>query len=215
MIYLLPNTNPRVATYAACFGFLQDAMHDYRPNRGFLRTGRYNHRQFAIDNGGFTGRFREDRFFQALESHLPYQRNCLFVVVPDVVNDAKATRERYEIYASRVQGMGYRTAYVLQDGQEGVRPPENCDAYFIGGSTAFKYSTTLRQLVRDAKRARHWVHMGRVNWRERIHYCRALGVDSVDGTCFRFGPEVNYRRLLHWMTERLCIQSNLPMGSEL
>jgi EAL domain-containing protein (putative c-di-GMP-specific phosphodiesterase class I) len=39
-------------------------------------------------------------------------------------------------------------------------------------------------LVREAKERGMWVHVGRVNTLQRICWCMALGVDSIDGSGF-------------------------------
>jgi hypothetical protein len=39
-------------------------------------------------------------------------------------------------------------------------------------------------LIREAKWRGKWVHVGRVNTLRRIAWCKALGVDSIDGSGF-------------------------------
>ncbi len=153
---------------------------------------------WAADNDCYAG-FDADRYLAMLEA-ITYRSGCLFVVAPDVVADARATLRRFDhwepvlrcVWASvneddvePGQPVHQPIAFVAQDGQERLPVPwDRFQALFVGGSTAWKLGPHATALVREAKRRGKWVHMGRVNSLRRIQWCKALGVDSVDGTGF-------------------------------
>ncbi len=128
-----------------------------------------------------------------------WQQWCLFAVVPDVVGDAEATLALFRKHAPTVREIGYRVAFVAQDGIERIEIPwDDSDVIFIGGSTAFKLAETTYQLIREAKRRKKWVHIGRVNSLERNLAFLAAGADSADGTVLRFDPN---RPVERWQSE--------------
>ena len=43
------------------------------------------------------------------------------------------------------------------------------------------------------------VHCGRVNSWRRLRACAVSGVDSVDGTYLKFGPDANWPTLTAWL----------------
>lgn len=136
---------------------------------------------WAMDNDAFSA-WNADRFKRALDYYADLP-NCLFVVVPDVLCDATATRERFETWHAHVATYGYPLAYVAQNGQRREDVPfSQIGALFIGGDNAFKLGASAAGLVLEAKARGLWVHMGRVNSQKRIRYARAIGCDSVDGT---------------------------------
>jgi hypothetical protein len=144
----------------------------------------------------------DDRYLRFLETLAPAAGRCLFAVAPDVVGDADATYNRSEPMLAPIRELGYKVAYVLQDGQEAVPVPwDEIDAVFVGGSTEFKLGTYAAQLVGEAKQRGLWVHMGRVNSRKRLAYANSIGCDSADGTYLTFGPDKNLPRLLAWLDE--------------
>ncbi len=109
----------------------------------------------------------------------------LFVTVPDVVADARATAHQWTVWADAVRQRGLPLAYVAQNGcdHRNMSPPWNeFDAVFIGGDTAWKLGPQARRIVSLCKEHGKHVHMGRVNTRRRLRYAETIGVDSVDGT---------------------------------
>lgn len=108
----------------------------------------------------------------------------LFVTVPDVVADARATLRQWVRWQAAPRRRGLPVAFVAQDGCEhGLIPPWwQMDALFIGGSTPWKLGPAAERVVHAAKRAGKWVHMGRVNSARRAAYAAAIGCDSFDGT---------------------------------
>jgi hypothetical protein len=154
--------------------------------------------RWAADNDCFNG-FDPGRYLELLEA-ISYRSGCLFVTTPDVVAEAKATLalfERWQPVLQRVWATVNETdvdpgvpvhqpiALVAQDGLERLPVPwDQLQALFIGGSTQWKLGPHAARLVREAKERGKWVHVGRVNTLQRIRWCMALGVDSIDGSGF-------------------------------
>jgi hypothetical protein len=170
-------------------------------------------RPWAGDNGAFTGSFDEDRFFGFLDKMTEYKDTCLFITCPDKLEDPVETTNLYKKYSWQIKELGYPVAFVCQDGQENYEIPE-CDAIFIGGSTEWKLGKGADACINAAKERGLWVHVGRVNTRRRIIHFKLRGVDSVDGTCIAFGPDVNIPKIERWMKERTLFDDyyNLPGG---
>ena len=156
---------------------------------------------WAADNGCF-GRddWEPQPWLDWLESLRKFAPTCLFAVCPDVVADARRTYERRQ-FLTEIRELGYKAAYVLQDGIEGWLMPDpiNWDCLFIGGSTEFKISETAYGIATSARRLGKHIHMGRVNSSGRIFAAAQQRFNSVDGTFLRFGPDANRHRLLDWL----------------
>ncbi|GAB3902390.1 hypothetical protein GCM10029964_092800 [Kibdelosporangium lantanae] len=112
--------------------------------------------------------------------------NLLFVTVPDVPCDARATLDRFAAWAGMVSHLPL--AFCVQDGAEAAGIPwdwPNLRCLFMAGSTGYKLSQEMADICREGKRRGLWIHGGRVNTRRRIRYMLGLGcVDSVDGSGF-------------------------------
>jgi len=172
-------------------------------------------RPWGADNGCFGKgeRFDADRWLRWLYDYRAYQETCLWAVVPDVVGDARATIERFEQYTPAVRSLGYRVAFVAQDGLERLAVPwESFDCLFIGGSTAWKLSESAFDLIGQAAQRGKWTHVGRVNSERRYRAFAAAGVGSVDGTYCAFGPDVNGPKVKRW-SENAERQPSLFVGA--
>lgn len=135
---------------------------------------------FAIDNGAFSG-FQQTDFLSLLDRELSRVSLCRFVVVPDVVGSAIRTLETFEEWKTKLTG--WPLALAIQDGQERFPVPwQNISAIFIGGTTGYKLSQHVVQIIRTAQIMGKWVHVGRVNTPGRFEYFESLGIDSIDGT---------------------------------
>lgn len=157
---------------------------------------------WAADNGCFAqgDTFDSDRWLSWLASFSSLTSSCLFATAPDVVGDARATWERSEPFIESIRSLGFKAALVAQDGIEDIGAPwGKFDALFLGGSTAWKLSTSARDITHEAKRRGLWVHMGRVNSLKRLQTAMHFGCDSVDGNFLAFGPDKNIPRLLGWL----------------
>lgn len=194
MLYLATASGPRVRDAMMAEPSLGQLC---QPNAGNRVVG--GGVQWAADNGCFseTTPFDPDRWVAWLDRQP--RDGCLFAVVPDVVGDHTATVDRWELYAMTVRELGFRPAFVLQDGCEPDLIPCDADCVFVGGSTEWKLGPTAARCVRYAKSEGMWVHMGRVNSLRRLRIAADLGCDSVDGTFLAFGPDANLPRLLSWL----------------
>lgn len=163
---------------------------------------------WCADNGAYSDRFDEQKWWAFLTKNKEDATTCLFATAPDVVGDAAATLERSAPWLPQIRALGYPAALVAQDGLEDLTVPwDEFDCLFIGGTTEWKLGAAARQLIAEAKSRGKWVHMGRVNSERRFRYALGLGCDSVDGTYLTFGPDINLPRLLAW--NRLNDQASL------
>ena len=139
-------------------------------------------RPWAADNDCFQG--LQPAAYSKMLRALPGD-GCLFVTVPDVVGDHRATLRLWHHWAQAVKAKGLPAAFVLQDGcRTFAQIPSDADAVFVGGTTVYKLSHETQQIIQEAKRRGLWVHMGRVSSRRRIMYAQSLGVDSIDSSAF-------------------------------
>jgi hypothetical protein len=153
---------------------------------------------WALDNGCFSDNWSESKWLTTAERYAS-ERGCVFAVVPDVVGDAAATDALWERYAEQVRHIGYRAAYVTQNGCQSI--PSDADAVFTGGDDAWKLGPEAHTLIQKAKALGLWTHMGRVNSLRRLRVAVRDGYDSCDGTYLAFGPDTNLPRLLRYLTD--------------
>ena len=155
---------------------------------------------WAADNGCFATRW-DDRTWMTWLASKADPETALFATVPDVVADHRGTMDRWHHWHQAVTDLGYRPAFVLQDGVVTDEIPwDQMGALFIGGTTEFKLSETARTVTQMARAQGKWVHMGRVNSRKRIQTAYEWGCNSVDGTFLAFAPDHNTPRLIQMMT---------------
>lgn len=163
-------------------------------------SGTVDGRAWILDNGAFSGKYSDTTFYDFLQKMQPYRETCRMVVVPDVVGDCAATLTLYAEHAPRIRALGWPVAYVAQDGAE-HHPLPDCDALFVGGTTAWKMGTGARRIIRHAKRSGLYVHIGRVNSLRRFIHFQMLGADSCDGTCMAFAPDKQGRNIARWTSQ--------------
>jgi len=135
---------------------------------------------YALDNGCFT-KWDEAAFFLMLRQASLLRTEPMWVCVPDVVADAKKTTEMWNQYHHRI---GFRKAFVVQDGHEPGCVPVEAYAVFVGGSTEWKLDNAHK-----FKGVTDWLHIGRVNTETRLRWAESIGADSVDGTGFFRGSK--------------------------
>lgn len=124
-----------------------------------------------------------------------------FVAAPDEVGDAVRTTMLYDSWHLLIHGWGLPAALVGQDGLEELEVPwQHMEALFIGGTTTWKVSSAVDDLIEEAKKRGKWVHVGRVNTRKRIQHFFEVGVDSVDGTCLSRWPDTYFPTFASWLT---------------
>lgn len=154
----------------------------------------------AADNGCFSQgpRFEVGAFLTWLDT-VPRER-CLFAVAPDVYGDAAATRCRSLPVLPQIRALGFPAAYVAQDGETPATAPwEAFDVLFLGGVGLWKLSDAALALCGEARRRGKPVHMGRCNSLRRLQAAQVMGCDSADGTYLKFGPDVNWPTVRHWL----------------
>jgi hypothetical protein len=168
------------------------------------------------DNGCFAKPHRSYNEFISWLFALP-RNDALFMPSFDVVGNAKATLERSLPLFPIIRALGFKPAYVAQDGiGETVVPWNEFDALFIGGSTHFKLSEESRQLVAEAKQRGKHAHMGRVNSFKRLKLADSWGCDSADGTYLQFTGPKGVKDIVNWLIrireakayERIVAKSN-------
>ena len=156
------------------------------------------------DNECFTGRYQFWRWLKWLRKMRPARSNCLFIVVPDVVGNAKRTLKRYIQMFLLVKMLGYPAALAGQDGLEEMPWALRWlpyDALFVGGSTEWKMSPAADYCIRQAQRRDKWIHVGRVNSQKRIRHFKLVGVHSVDGTSLTYAPDRDF-----WKFQKALLQ---------
>ena len=162
------------------------------------------HRMFwAADTGCFASgnTFTIERYFAWLTKSIQFRSTCLFATAPDVVGDAEATHERSKNVLPELRRQGWIAALVAQDGIERLTIDwSSFDALFIGGTTKWKLSEPVYELIGTAVARKKWVHVGRVNSLKRLQAMHMAGAHSADGTFLKFGPDVNLPRLVSWLT---------------
>lgn len=177
---------------------------------GFLvtpRSGRVEEitasgKAWGVDNEAFGGwsHAKELSFSKLLGrlcEHRPHPA-LKFVACPDVVADAKLTRERFDRWQPFLKTCGLPVGYVFQDGESDV-PWDRIDSLFVGGSTEWKLSQQTDEAIAEAKRLGKWVHVGRVNTLRRMRHFYDIGVDSIDGTTFSKWPDKYFPLALKWL----------------
>lgn len=157
---------------------------------------------FAIDNDCFNlgHAFDGASWLAHICRFTSVQDRCLFAVAPDVVGDAAATLERSAPYFDRIRALGFRVAFVAQDGQDTLPVPWDAfDCLFIGGTDAWKLSESAYDLMRQARQRGKWVHAGRVNSLRRLRLMQLAGAQSADGTFVKYAPDLNVLRVQEWL----------------
>ena len=119
---------------------------------------------WCADNGCFSDKWDEAKWWKFLVDNAHDAATCLFAVAPDVVGDAWRSHLKSYPWLTRIRALGYPVAYVAQDGLENHPIPwHDFDVLFVGGTTEWKLGPAAREVVAEAKRRGKQVHMGRVN----------------------------------------------------
>ena len=149
----------------------------------------------CLDGPEFVKRCDIDEARQWLfETMKPYNHQCIFVTVPDIVGDAGETYVTFE--GLRMMFWGWPLAYVAQDDAEHLLFPPCCETIFIGGSTEWKLSAGAADVIQRGLAIDKHIHIGRVNWRKRYNHFRVMkGSESFtcDGTRMRYGRDKTLR----------------------
>jgi len=132
-------------------------------------------KNYAIDNGCFH-QFNEQKFFNSLNRSMSFHKP-MWVVCPDVVGCHDRTVILWLYYYPIISDMGFKVAFVAQDGCTPETVPKEAYCCFIGGLDPWKDDN-----IKNFIGVREWTHVGRVNGLGRLRTCLDLGVDSVDGS---------------------------------
>lgn len=176
MKFLIDTSPAKMATIRGPLvaGQLLTPLTNYKNAKGF----------FGIDNGAFSG-FDSSAFERLLSRNEKHKQKCLFVTVPDIVGNARRTRELYFHYTQKefMKPWADKWAFVLQDGMEDFAMEWYAMRYlFVGGTNEFKDSNAAYDIVKTAKALDVPVHVGRVNTFKRYETYAALGADTCDGS---------------------------------
>lgn len=124
---------------------------------------------WAGDNLCYKDNFSVGGFVTWLESMLPYQETCLFIVAPDELGNWATTLQRWQGWQPFIRLLGFPVAFVGQDYQPlDEMPWATMDTYFVGGTDEWKDSAESLELVRQARARNIPVHLGRGNTRPRL-----------------------------------------------
>jgi hypothetical protein len=138
---------------------------------------------WAVDNGAYSW-FDPIAYTKLVEKCRGHQRHGLrWITCPDVVGDHHATLNLFDQWGMYLLRRNLPVAFVAQDGCTiGEIPWAYIQCLFIGGTTAWKLSQAVVQLIEMCRIKAFPCHVGRVNSRKRIRWCFDQGVASVDGT---------------------------------
>jgi hypothetical protein len=156
---------------------------------------------WAADSGRYANpsAYSDEKYLAWLGREIGDPAKCLFATAPDVVGDHETTVVLSLPMLPKIRALGYRAAFVAQDGWNAETTPwDEFDVLFVGGSTNFKFKGG-RKAVSAARRRGKATHMGRVNSLGRLRASIGIGCDSADGTFLKFGPDKNWPRLLKWL----------------
>jgi hypothetical protein len=190
--------------------FTQTLLANPRPELGLMfQPGMGNDARafqfwpFALDNGRFArpDLWNAGDWLEWLAGLRRYRERCLFAVAPDVVGDALATLQLSMPYLETIRQLGYRAAFVAQDGFHDAFPnPDTFDVLFIGGRDEWKFAEDGGYAAaRWARSHGKPTHQGRVNSERRTLTMHVSMFDSVDGTYLKYGPDVNWPKLNAWL----------------
>jgi hypothetical protein len=195
---LLVSSSPKVLPslvpeYGDCLGTL------VTPSNGALPQAMRLGLPWACDNDCYQG--LDEAAYRRMLAGVKGKEGCLWVSVPDVVADARATLERFHRWKDEARALsGQPLALVGQDGLESLDVPwGDFDALFIGGSTEWKLSRAACGLASEALERGKRLHMGRVNTMTRYRLAHSWGCHTIDGTNVCLWPSQLLPRCVRWL----------------
>ena len=136
---------------------------------------------YALDNWAWIAyknqiSWNEGKFLKLVDRAAGCRVPPLFLIVPDVVGDCRATLESWHKWYPQLKDLGWPLAFAVQDGMLDSNIPDNADLIFVGGTQEWKFKTMA-----------HWCqkfpcHVGQVNTGKRLYEAHQAGAWSVDGT---------------------------------
>lgn len=163
------------------------------------QRGPFDFMPYALDNGAFSAWVHKrpwniNAWVDLMDWAAGAECAPTWVLVPDVVTDARATVSRWNDYAPFAAMYGWPLAFAVQDGMVVADVPLDAAVVFVGGSTQWKWETVPYWAAHFPR-----VHVGRVNSPARLYQCAALGVESVDGTGWCINPKgEQFTGLVNW-----------------
>ena len=151
---------------------------------------------YALDNGCCTG-WEEQAFLKRSGRASQLEHKPLWVLLPDVVADHDATMQSWQEWVEQIAEYKIPLAFACQDGATPNTVPKSASCLFIGGTTHWKLENAHR-----FKGVADWLHIGRVNTRQRLSWAKRIGADSVDGTGFFRGDKEQIRAMIDFATGR-------------
>jgi hypothetical protein len=159
---------------------------------------------YALDNGRFAcwakgAEWDEVAYTALLEwAHLARMRGQapLWALVPDVVADREGTLREWDRWVPLLKSFKFPIAFAVQDGMLKEDVPTEADVVFVGGTTAWKW-LQLPYWCQHFPR----VHVGRVNSYRRLVFAERCGAESVDGTGWGRGDQVQLGGLVQYLRE--------------
>lgn len=147
---------------------------------------------WAADNDAFSG-FDPSRYLRMLDRITKCPFPPAWITVPDVVGDHQRTLELWYQWKPELLSRNLPPAFVIQNGIETYEHywdsqwadqilPDDASAYFIGGTTEFKFSNVVRRIAETSSCDEKYIHMGRVNSVKRMKYAESIGCSSCDGS---------------------------------
>ncbi len=193
------NSNPLLhylaRTYCGAMGWMVS------PATGFFEPR--NSLPYAIDNGRYASfvnnaDWEEDVFLGLLDKYKLRQHDPMWITVPDALGSKNETLRLWDLYSTRLRKYGVPLAFVAQDGMVPSDVPKSADLVFIGGSTNWKWRNVALFCASFPR-----VHVGRVNWHDKLEYCERVGAESVDGSgFFRQGDGPRSHQLVDFISGR-------------
>lgn len=161
---------------------------------------------YALDNGAFGAWIRGTEFDRA--SFLDFLTSVsehvisggaapLWLAVPDVVADRKATIAAWREWSPILRHFGWPLAFVVQDGMIRQDVPKDADFVFVGGTLKWKWAWVPSFAAWFGKR----LHVGRVNSPAALDWLDQLGVGSCDGTGWLRGDPRQLRGLIDFLAD--------------
>lgn len=193
-------------------GITQTLLANPRPDLGLMLSpgmGTFDSKRlevamrwWAADNGRFAAPelWNAGDWLEWAASMRRWRDTCVFLVAPDVLRDAQATLELSVPFLPTIRQLGFKAAFVTQDGcGDELVPWDLIDCLFVGGSDEWKLGEPSYALVAKAKTLGKWTHMGRVNSLRRLIACSVSAFDSADGTYVKYGPDRRFPELCDWL----------------
>lgn len=195
---------------SACSGkFFDSLVRSFPGAIGWMMSPATGYKQpresipYAIDNGKYAAyvngvEWSELAFISMLDKCHTCEFQPLWIVVPDEVGNSDKTLELWKHYEKCLRRYKRPLAFVAQDGMTPRDVPRSADLVFIGGSTNWKWRNVAHFAATFDR-----VHVGRVNWHDKLEYCLRLGIESVDGSgWFRQGDGPRVQQLVEFLSGR-------------